>query len=171
VVAGTAYAFQPSVSQATSTVTFTIANEPAWASFDPATGALSGTPTLANLGTTSNITITANDATAAAAIGPFDITVTAPPGSPTPNPTGTATLTWVAPTLNTNGTALTDLSGYHIYYGTSATQLNQEIILDSASATTYVINGLTSGTYYFVVTAVSSAGTESAQSNVASKTI
>jgi len=123
------------------------------------------------VGTTSNITITANDATGAATIGPFDITVTEPTGSPTPSPPGSATLSWVAPTLNTNGTPLTDLAGYHIYYGTSTTRLTQEIILNTASETTYVINNLAAGTYYFVVTAVSSTGTESVQSNVASKTI
>ncbi len=166
-IAGSTYAFEPSVSQNTGTVTFTIANQPVWASFDSSTGALTGTPSLAYLGTTANITITANDATGAAVIGPFDITVTAPAA----NPPGSATLTWVAPTLNTNGTPLTDLAGYHIYYGTSATQLSQEVILDDASTTTYVINGLTTGTYYFVVTAVSSAGTESTQSNLVTKTL
>ncbi len=169
VAAGTAYAFQPSVSGTTGTVTFTIANLPTWASFDPSTGALTGTPAVADEGTTSNITITANDTTGAATIGPFDITVTAPAGSS--GAPGTATLSWVAPTLNTNGTKLTDLAGYHIYYGTIATQLNQEIILNSGSVTTYVINGLTAGTYYFAISAVSSEGTESVLSNIASKTI
>jgi len=32
---------------------------------------------------------------------------------------GDATLSWTAPGTNTNGSALTDLSGYKLYYGTS----------------------------------------------------
>ena len=180
-VAETAYEFQPSVSPSTATVTFTIASRPAWASFDPATGALTGTPTLADVGLTSNITITANDANGTATIGPFAIRVTAPSGSPAPapppptppapTPAGTATLTWNAPTVNTNGSVLDDLAGYHIYYGPSATQLDQEIDLDSASETTYVVGNLTPGTYYFTVTAVNSRGAEGVQSDVVSKTI
>src|SRR5438309_11629995 len=41
-----------------------------------------------------------------------------PPPPPPPPPTsGTATLSWLAPTTNTDGAALTDLAGYVIYYG------------------------------------------------------
>ena len=55
------------------------------------------------------------------------------PGAPTtPAQTasggpGSATLSWEAPTTNTNGTALTDLAGYRIYYGPSAEQLDQSV--------------------------------------------
>src|SRR5262245_55337224 len=41
--------------------------------------------------------------------------------SPAPSPvamTGVATLRWGAPTVNTDGSAVSDLQGYNIYYGT-----------------------------------------------------
>ena len=142
-------------------VTYSIANQPSWATFNASTGELTGTPTVANVGTTSNITITASNGTSSASIGPFSIAVTA----------GSASLSWVAPVANTDGSILNDLAGYHIYYGTSATALTNQISVTGGSSTTYVVSGLATGTYYFAVTAYTSAGTESAQSNVGSKTI
>jgi hypothetical protein len=85
--------------------------------------------------------------------------------------TGTATLSWVPPTQNTNGTPVTTLAGYHIYYGTTASALSQSIVVNGASTTGYEITGLSSGTWYFAVAAVAADGTESAQSNLGSKTI
>jgi hypothetical protein len=167
VVAGTAYSFQPTVTPSTAAVTFTIAQKPAWASFNASTGALSGTPAMSNQGTTANITITASEGSSSASIGPFAIAVTVPVTSAT----GSATLTWVAPTENTDGTALTDLAGYRIHYGTSASELTQEIDVAGTASTTYVVSGLAAGTYYFAVTAYSSVGSESAESDMANKTI
>ena len=84
---------------------------------------------------------------------------------------GTATLTWIAPTQNTNGTPLTNLAGYHIYYGTSPNNLASSVQIADANTTSYTINGLAAGTWYFSINAYTSAGVESAISNVASKTI
>jgi len=95
--------------------------------------------------------------------------VTAPPAPPPM--LGSATLSWTAPTQNTDGTQLTDLAGYKIYYGTTSGQLTQVISINATGSTTYVVSGLASGTYYFAVTAYASDGTESAQSDVGSKTI
>jgi Putative Ig domain len=161
VIAGTAYSFQPTVSSSGTTITYTIANQPTWATFNAGTGELTGTPAIANVGTTSNVTITASNGIGSASIGPFSITVTA----------GSASLTWVAPVANTDGTILNNLAGYHIYYGTSATALTSQISVTGAATTSYVVSGLAAGTYYFAVAAYSSAGTESAQSDVGTKTI
>jgi len=85
--------------------------------------------------------------------------------------TGSATLTWVAPVQNTDGTLLNDLSGYTIFYGTDSASLTETIKITNATQTTYVINNLSAGTYYFSVAANASDGTQSNQSNVVSKTI
>ena len=85
--------------------------------------------------------------------------------------TGTATLTWVPPTLNTDGTPVTPLTGFHIYYGTTQGALNKSIAVSGAATTSYVITGLSTGTWYFTVAADAADGTESAQSAVGSKTI
>jgi hypothetical protein len=84
---------------------------------------------------------------------------------------GTVSLSWNAPTENTNGTALTNLAGYDIFYGTSSSQLTQMISIDSVGLLTYVISNLSSGTWYFEVVAVSSAGVASVPSGIVSATI
>lgn len=84
---------------------------------------------------------------------------------------GTATLAWSAPTSNTNGSALTDLAGYHIHYGTNASSLSNTINIPSAGSVSYVVTGLTAGTWYFAISAYTNSGLESAISNVGSKTI
>jgi Putative Ig domain len=168
VTAGQNYAFQPTVSAGAGAVTFQIQGKPTWAAFNASTGALTGTPAAANEGTTAGITITASNGSSSASIGPFEIVVHAPPASPA---TGSATLSWTAPTENTDGTPLTDLAGYHIYYGTSAGAWTSTITILSATETSYIVSGLASGTYYFTVVAFNTEGIDSADSNVGSKTI
>lgn len=84
---------------------------------------------------------------------------------------GTVTLSWIAPTGNTNGTPLTDLAGYHIHYGTSQDNLTKVIDLAGTGTTEYEVSGLAPGTYYFAVTAYTAMGTESAESDIGNKTI
>jgi hypothetical protein len=84
---------------------------------------------------------------------------------------GAATLSWAAPDENTDGSALTNLAGYRIYYGTSADALDQVIDIPSVGITTYVLDDLTAGTYYFSIRAYNALGAESALSNVVSDTI
>ena len=82
--AGTAYAFQPTASDPDGqSLAFGIANRPAWASFDAATGRLSGTPAAANAGTFANIVISVSDGTASATLPTFSITVTSANRPPT----------------------------------------------------------------------------------------
>lgn len=88
-----------------------------------------------------------------------------------PSATGSATLKWTAPTMNSDGSALTDLAGYHIYYGTSAGSLSNKINITSPGTLTYVVTGLGAGTWYFAVSAYTNTGLESTMSNVGSKTI
>src|SRR3989304_9447398 len=83
--------------------------------------------------------------------------------------TENTTLSWDAPTTNTDGTDLTDLAGYKIHYGTSPGIYDG--VIDIAKVTTYTVSDLTSATYYFVVTAYDEEGNESDYSNEVSKTI
>lgn len=91
--------------------------------------------------------------------------------APAPTSKGSATLSWTAPTSNSDGSALTDLAGYHIYYGTSAGSMSNKINITSPSTLTYVITNLGTGTWYFAIAAYTNTGLESAMSNVGSKTI
>jgi putative Ig domain-containing protein len=169
VTAGQSYLFQPKVSQGGGVVTFSIKGQPTWATFDADTGVLTGTPATANEGTTGSITITGSNGSSSSSIGPFTIAVNAP--SAPPPTTGSATLTWAAPTENTNGTPVTGLAGYHIYYGTTENAWSTTITVASPTQTSYVVTGLAPGTYYFAVVAYNVEGMDSPQSNVLSKTI
>lgn len=93
-----------------------------------------------------------------------------PPPPPPPGTGKSITLTWVAPTLNADGTTLSDIHHYNIYYGTSAddyTTLVEDVATSNCSASggtttcTYTITGLDEVTYYLTVTAVDSNGEES----------
>ncbi len=71
------YSFTPIASDTVGdTLIFSITNKPTWAAFDTATGALSGTPTNADVGTTSGIVISASDGTLSASLAAFNLTVT-----------------------------------------------------------------------------------------------
>lgn len=71
------------------------------------------------------------------------------------------TINWVPPTENTDGTWLTNLAGYNIHYGTASHKYTKTIAVSNPGVIRYVVENLTSGTYYFAVGAVNSTGTES----------
>lgn len=84
---------------------------------------------------------------------------------------GAATLSWTAPLQNTDGSVLLNLSGFKIYYGRAPGTLDSTISVTNPSVSTYVVESLSTGTWYFGVAAINSQGVESPLSNVASKTI
>ena len=162
---GQAYSFQPTASDPDGNVLgFGIANKPAWANFDIVTGRLSGTPTAADVGTTANVVISVSDGKLSATLPAFGITV-APPV------TGSAELSWTAPTQNEDGSALTNLAGYKIRYGTSPGALDKVLDIAGAGITTATIEGLAAGTWYFSMSSYTNMGVESAPTGTVSKTI
>ena len=161
-----AYSFQPTaVDPDGDKVTFNVYNKPAWATFDPATGKLAGTPSSSSTGKFSNITIVASDGTNSDELGPFEITVAST------NTTGSATLSWQPPTENADGSPLTNLAGYMIRYGTQSDALTLEVNISNPGITTAMIENLAPATWYFTVSAYTSTGVESMPSAVGSKTV
>jgi hypothetical protein len=159
------YSFQPSASDPDgNTLTFSIQNRPAWATFSTSTGSLTGTPSVLDVASYSNIIITVSDGTATASLPAFSLSVLQ-------GASGSATISWTPPTTNSDGTTLANLAGYRIAYGNSSTNLNQTTSLNNAGLTTHTISNLTAGTWFFAVYAVNSGGLESDISNVATKTI
>src|SRR5687768_6286974 len=76
-----------------------------------------------------------------------------PPSAPAPVPQPrAATLEWTMPTTQTNGSTLADLAGYRVHYGKSVTSLDKTIEIRNPSVSSYVVEGLAPGTYYFAVT-------------------
>ena len=162
---GNAYVFVPTASDPEGAVlTFTITGKPDWTSFDSTSGRLSGTPAAADVGIYGGIVITVSDGEDSASLEPFAITVES-------IGTGSATLSWTAPTENEDGSPLTDLAGYKIYWGTTPGTYPNLVTINNPGITIYVIENLGPGTYEFVSTAFNAAGVESAYSNTATKII
>ncbi|MGB5739562.1 MAG: putative Ig domain-containing protein, partial [Woeseia sp.] len=112
--ANSPYSFTPQASDADGdNLTFSVQGLPSWATFNSANGRISGAPAETDAATYSGIQITVSDGEDSATLGPFAITVNA-------LVFGSATLSWVPPTLNTDGTPLNDLAGYKIYWGSES---------------------------------------------------
>jgi len=165
-VVGTAYSFMPSASDPDGdSLAFNIEGNPAWLTIDALTGIVSGAPQITDVGIYPNIVVSVNDSQLSSSLPAFTIEVTEQAVM------GSVTLSWTAPTQNTDGSSLDDLDGYRIYYGTSQGSYPNEIIIDNPGLTTYVVDNLVAGTYYFVSTAVNRQMIESDYSNVAIKTV
>ena len=81
------------------------------------------------------------------------------------------TVTWTAPSLNTDGSALTNASGYRVDFGTSTASLGQSVAVQGATTTSTSIGGLSAGTYYFAVTTLNASGVASTRSSTVSRTV
>jgi len=165
VTEGTQYSFTPDAGDPDGdSLSFSIANKPSWAAFDTGTGRLSGTPQAGDVGSYADIVISVSDGQASASLGAFSITVEA-------IAMGSVTLSWSPPTENTDGTALTDLAGYRIYWGTTSGSYPNSVSIDNPGVTTYVVENLVPGTYEFVATSYNTSGVESDYSAPATKTV
>jgi len=165
VVAGNVYDFTPTSSDPDGDpITFSVSALPRWANFDPTNGRLFGTPDAGDVGIHGGIVITASDGRDSMSLRPFDISVES-------IALGSATLTWIPPTENADGSPLTDLAGYKIYWGTAQGNYPNTVTIDNPGISAYVIENLVPGTYEFVTTAINAAGAESDYSNPAIKSI
>ena len=117
-----------------------------------------------DVGNFTNIAITVTDGEATASLGNFDITVDA-------IAFGSATLSWNPPTENDDGSSLTDLTGYRIYYGRDPNLLTRMIVVSNPGLTRYVVDNLAPANWHFTMTSVNSSGVESSRSPTVSKTI
>jgi hypothetical protein len=70
------------------------------------------------------------------------------------------TLSWMAPSTNADGTSLTDLQGYKVYYGKQATYYYSYSI-DVGNAVSARVPNLSPGKWCFAVTAYDVSGNES----------
>ncbi|MBI1425343.1 MAG: hypothetical protein GC149_18040 [Gammaproteobacteria bacterium] len=98
-------------------------------------------------------------------------------GSSTPAPapggtTATVTLKWTAPSTRSDNTAvsLSEISGYRLYYGNSATNTPYYVNISGGASTQYTLT-LPSGSYYFRISAIDTQGYEGLRSAAAQKSI
>lgn len=160
-----AYAFRPSAADDDGdTLTFSIRNKPAWASFDAVTGKLEGIPQFGDVATYEGIEISVSDGATVASLPVFSIAVSL-------DALGAVTLEWMPPQSNTDGTSASDLAGYVIYWGTDPGAYDQQVRIDNVGLTAYVVDGLRPATYYFTATAFNTAGIESDFSNEVERSV
>jgi len=79
--------------------------------------------------------------------------------------TGSVALTWTAPTTRTDGSPLTDLAGFKIYYGRMSGTYDYQIEINNPGILTYVVENLMSGDWYFALAAYDSQGIVSDRSS------
>ena len=123
----------------------------------------SGSQTINALITNSNFTLTCSGANGSAS-DLVNVTVVL-------SNNGTALLSWVPPTENTDGSTLTDLAGYKVYYGTSSGSYGAPITINDPGLSSYMVENLGISDWFFVITAFNSSGIESSYSTETSKTI
>ena len=78
---------------------------------------------------------------------------------------------WTAPTTNTDGTPLTDLAGFKIYWGANSGNYGLNVEVADPKATSYTLCNFLPLTYYFAMKAYTTTGTESSFSNEVSYTV
>jgi hypothetical protein len=161
VTAGALYLFTPTVeSNGESPPAFAIDGLPHWAGFDEITGELYGTPDVVHIGLYEAITIWATDGVVETSLPSFSIEVIAPGAA-----LGAVTLSWTPPMQNEDGSYLTDLAGYWIYWGNNPGTYTNWMRIDDAGLTMLVIEDLVPGSWEFAMTSFNAAGVESSLSN------
>jgi len=165
ILVGSPFSFTPTVNNPDSvSLTFSATNLPAWASINASTGRVTGTPGAGDVGTSSGIRITVSGGGTSDTSPAFSVEVVAAAS-------GSATLTWQPPTQNADGSPLTNLVGYSVYWGLTPSDLSNSTRINNAGITSYLVEQLTPATWYFAITARDADGDESDFSNIASKTV
>lgn len=163
---GQPYQLQPSVADPDGdSLLFSAENLPTWASIDPASGLISGTPGELDVGIHESIRVVVADGGHTTQSAPFSITVSADAA------TGYAALQWETPLAKVDGSPLDDLAGYRILFGQHADDLDQSVLIDDPSVTSFEFTTLEPGTWYFAVVAVNASGLEGPPTITATKSI
>ncbi len=80
-------------------------------------------------------------------------------------------VSWQPPTVNSDGSTLTDLAGYKILWGAQSGQYTASVAISNPGLVRYVIESLPPGKYFFAMVAVNSVGNESDASPEVAATI
>jgi hypothetical protein len=160
-LAGQTYTFKASGIAQGGVPRFEIENKPGWATFDPTWGRLQGVPRDADAGIWDGIRISLTNGIDRVSLPEFSIRVR------TAGASHFIAILWNPPSLNSDGSALTDLAGYRLYSGRTAAVLKRVATI-GAGLTRYALDSLEAGRYFFAMTAVNAAGVESELSETVS---
>ncbi len=156
------------------TTNWTASDNATWVSVSPATGSITSTAQVAVVVNTAGLPAGTYSATVAVTVYQggnvaIPVSLTVSPAMTTSSFTTTtstststtASLSWSPPS--------TSVAGYKVYMGTASGVYGPPI--NVGNVTSYALNNLAVGTYYFVVTDYDSSGVESPPSNEVSKSI
>ncbi len=154
--AGRPYSFylSPTPAPGSKGLQFSSMNLPAWARLS-SLGVVYGTPGREDIGLYDEISLIATDGARFALLGPFSITVRNPEAA------RTVTVSWAPPRANSDGTPLTDLTGYRIEYAKFGQPFKTAFRARSAAMNRVVLDFLEPGDYLFRIFAIAANGVES----------
>jgi hypothetical protein len=165
ILVGESFEFTPSASDPDGRpLQLAIANLPRWSQFDVATGRLSGTPSREDVGTYDNVRISVSNGQASAVLPDFSLQVA-------DTQSGRVTVSWDPPTANIDGTAVTNLAGFRVYYGQSPDRLTSRLDVANPGVTAVVVEDLSPTTWYFAVAAYTRENVEGERSDVVSRSL
>ena len=160
VLVGEQFEFSPIASEPNGLpLRFSIANRPGWMQFDTSTGRLSGLPAQQHVGSYQGVRISVSNGRVSAALPEFSLQVADTQG-------GQVTVYWDPPTDNVDGSALTDVAGYRIYYGPGPDRLTTRLEVSNPGVTSAVVDNLSTATWYFAVAAYTRADVEGELSDI-----
>ncbi len=160
ILPGGSYDFLPQASDPDGdALSFSMSGRPGWAEFNTGNGRLTGTPVEADVGVYTDIFIRASDGIDTVSLPRFSINVAQAVN-------GQASLSWTPPITNTDGSTLTDLNAYNIYFGTEEHQYPFEVPVDNPGIADFIVDQLCPDTYFFAITAINAQGIESDLSNI-----
>ncbi len=167
VTAGDLYLFTPGVEASSETpAVFMIDGLPHWAGFNEINGELYGAPAEEDIGFYDAITISATDGVVETSLPTFSIEVVAAGAAQ-----GAVTLSWMPPTENEDGSYLTDLAGYWVYWGNNPGTYTEWMRIDNPGLTAIVIESLVPGSWEFAMTSFNADGVESGLSNAVTRVV
>lgn len=153
-IVGQFWTYQPSISDPDGDrLTVSATNLPSWLTLDNDTGRLSGTPQEGDIRTWTDIGLTVTDGSANATLRVFSLTVMDENAA-----LGSVTLSWLPPTQNVDGSPIDSLAGYRLLYGQTPRDYTEAVVIDNPGITTYMLEGLTAGDWYFAVQTVDGDG-------------
>ena len=165
VMQGTKYSFVPSADDPDGdSLIFFVVGLPSWATFDAESGLVTGTPGAGDIGVYPDITIGVSDGQADVYLTPYRVEVVA-------TALGTVTLSWASPTTRSDGSPLVDLAGFRIFWGMDQGDYSNSVEIGNPGISSYVVEQLTPGRWFFTMSAFDSTGVDSPSSGVASTTI
>lgn len=151
---GQFWVFQPSIFDPDGDrLTVSASNLPGWVSLNSGTGRLSGTPQDGDIRTWSGISLTVSDGLASDRLPTFTVTVVDENAAP-----GSVTLSWLPPTQQIDGSPIDSLSGYRLLYGQASREYSEAIVINNPGITTYLVEGLSAGDWYFAIQTVDGDG-------------